>query len=307
LLPTMEASVYPHRRLSPVLEKLLEQYNRIQEKFNRTAIPDRINVIRHRVESRVNDLDRLTGRSRILVAATAAVAVLGLGALAANAAVTEGGSPPENVAAPTAPTADPAKEEREAEAERADRGERAQEDSSKEQESKAEEPKPSPSETEEAEPEPEPEPAETEEEAEEVQAEEPPPDWVHPMPGASTTSCYGQRWGSMHAGVDLAAAAGTPIKAVGAGTVTDAGWAFSGYGISVVIRHSNGASTHYAHMSETAVSPGDSVSPGETIGFEGSTGDSTGPHLHFEVHDGMWNQIEPTSWMRDRGVEIGGC
>lgn len=132
-------------------------------------------------------------------------------------------------------------------------------------------------------------------------------DWVHPMPGATTTSCFGQRWGTLHAGVDLAMPAGTPIRAVGAGTVTDAGWAFSGYGISVVIHHPNGYDTHYAHASEAKVSVGDEVSPGDVIALEGSTGDSTGPHLHFEVHDGMWNQIEPTAWLRERGVNIPGC
>lgn len=133
------------------------------------------------------------------------------------------------------------------------------------------------------------------------------PDWVHPMPGAVTTSCYGPRWGTMHMGVDLAMPAGTPIRAVGAGTVIYAGWVFSGYGISVVIDHHNGYLTHYAHASETTVSVGQNVKPGQVIALEGSTGDSTGPHLHFEVHQGMWNQIEPTSWMRERGVTIEGC
>lgn len=133
------------------------------------------------------------------------------------------------------------------------------------------------------------------------------PDWVHPMPGAVTTSCFGPRWGTVHQGVDLALPAGTPIRAVGAGTVVYAGWVFSGYGISVVIDHHNGYLTHYAHASEVTVSVGQTVKPGQTIALEGSTGDSTGPHLHFEVHQGMWNQIEPTGWMRERGVVIDGC
>ncbi|HEY8472537.1 MAG TPA: peptidoglycan DD-metalloendopeptidase family protein [Natronosporangium sp.] len=293
-----------------MLEKVLDAFHRTLdrtlEELNRTEIPDRVNIVRHRVASRVDRLQPLTGRSRAIVAAGAAAAVLGLGTLAANAAVTD--EPSTDVAAAPEVTEAPV-DERAAEAERTDRGERSEPAREAEQKAEApqESPEPSPTETEEAEPEPEPEPepAETEQ-AEEASAEET-PDWVHPMPGASTTSCYGQRWGALHAGVDLAAPAGTPIKAAGAGTVTDAGWVFSGYGISVVIDHHNGVFTHYAHMSDTAVSPGDSVSPGQTIGFEGSTGDSTGPHLHFEVHNGMWNQIEPTSWMRDRGVTIGGC
>ncbi|NUT35530.1 MAG: M23 family metallopeptidase [Hamadaea sp.] len=122
------------------------------------------------------------------------------------------------------------------------------------------------------------------------------------MSGASVTSCYGQRWGVLHAGIDFAAAENTPIKAVAAGTVVNAGWAFSGYGISVVVDHGNGYLTHYAHMNKTAVSVGQKVKAGTVLGYEGSTGDSTGPHLHFEVHQGMWNQINPAGWLKARGL-----
>jgi murein DD-endopeptidase MepM/ murein hydrolase activator NlpD len=135
----------------------------------------------------------------------------------------------------------------------------------------------------------------------------PAPAWVHPMPGASTTSCFGYRWGVQHAGVDLAAPPGTPIRTVGAGTVSTAGWAFPGYGISVVIDHGDGYYTLYAHAAEATVSVGEPVEPGDVIALEGSTGDSTGPHLHFEVHKGMWNQVEPTQWLRNRDVSVGGC
>jgi murein DD-endopeptidase MepM/ murein hydrolase activator NlpD len=113
------------------------------------------------------------------------------------------------------------------------------------------------------------------------------------------------RWGVLHAGIDLAEPAGTPIHAAGAGTVVTAGWAYSGYGISVVIDHGNGVLTHYAHQSSTAVKVGQRVTAGQTIGYEGSTGDSTGPHLHFEVHLGLWNQVDPAPWMRARGVDLG--
>jgi murein DD-endopeptidase MepM/ murein hydrolase activator NlpD len=130
-------------------------------------------------------------------------------------------------------------------------------------------------------------------------------DWVHPMPGASVTSCYGQRWGTLHAGIDLAMPANTPIRAAAAGTVVEAGWVYSGYGISVVIDHGDGWLTHYAHMNSTAVGVGTKVASGDVIGYEGSTGDSTGPHLHFEVHNGLWNQVDPAPWMRQRGVELG--
>lgn len=131
------------------------------------------------------------------------------------------------------------------------------------------------------------------------------PDWVHPMPAGQISSCYGPRWGTMHAGIDLFTDAGEPIVAVGAGTVVSTGWAYSGYGISVVVDHQNGFLSHYAHMQDDAVGVGQKVNPGDVLGYEGTTGDSTGPHLHFEVHRGMWNQIEPAQWLRDRGVQIG--
>jgi murein DD-endopeptidase MepM/ murein hydrolase activator NlpD len=133
----------------------------------------------------------------------------------------------------------------------------------------------------------------------------PTPAWVSPMPGGEITSCFGQRWGVLHAGIDLAADAGTPIYSVAAGTVLTAGWAYAGYGISVVVDHGNGIQTHYAHQSRTAVQPGQKVKAGQVIGYEGSTGDSTGPHLHFEVHQGLWNQLDPAPFMRARGVNLG--
>jgi murein DD-endopeptidase MepM/ murein hydrolase activator NlpD len=136
----------------------------------------------------------------------------------------------------------------------------------------------------------------------------PPPVWVHPMPEAAVTSCFGPRWGRLHAGVDLAAPSGTPIHAAGAGTVVRAGAWADGYGISVLIDHGNGYLTHYAHMSATVIQPGEQVQAGQEIGLEGSTGHSTGPHLHFEVHQGVWkNTVEPTAWLHAHGVDIAGC
>jgi murein DD-endopeptidase MepM/ murein hydrolase activator NlpD len=136
----------------------------------------------------------------------------------------------------------------------------------------------------------------------------PAPAWVSPMPGARLTSCYGMRWGVLHAGVDFAKPANTPEYAVGAGTVIAAGWTYSGYGSSVMIDHHNGYFTHYAHQNKTVVRVGQKVKAGQLIGYEGSTGDSTGPHLHFEVHRGsLWNQIDPAPWLRAHGVRLGGC
>ncbi|WTD65049.1 M23 family metallopeptidase [Micromonospora sp. NBC_01638] len=136
-------------------------------------------------------------------------------------------------------------------------------------------------------------------------ATKPTPAWVDPMPGAAVTSCYGQRWGTLHAGIDLALPSGTPIRAAAAGTVTQAGDASDGYGNSVFIDHGNGYLTNYAHQSRVAVAVGQKVKAGQVIGYEGATGDSTGPHLHFEVHQGMWNQIDPAPFMRAHGVDLG--
>jgi murein DD-endopeptidase MepM/ murein hydrolase activator NlpD len=133
------------------------------------------------------------------------------------------------------------------------------------------------------------------------------PKWVNPLPEATVTSCFGPRWGRLHAGVDLAAANGTPIRAAGAGVVVTAGPA-AGYGNAVLVDHGNGYLTHYGHMSAITVAAGQRVTAGAQLGNEGSTGHSTGPHLHFEVHQGGYqNPIEPTGWLRERGVDLPGC
>jgi murein DD-endopeptidase MepM/ murein hydrolase activator NlpD len=132
--------------------------------------------------------------------------------------------------------------------------------------------------------------------------------WTSPMPGAEITSCFGMRWGVPHQGIDFAMPENTPERAAAGGTVAAAGWVYTGYGISVVIDHGDGTFTHYAHMNRTAVEPGQTVKAGQIIGYEGSTGDSTGPHLHFEVHQGaMWNQIDPAPFLKAKGVPINGC
>ncbi|MSO96570.1 MAG: M23 family metallopeptidase [Thermoleophilia bacterium] len=102
-----------------------------------------------------------------------------------------------------------------------------------------------------------------------------------PAPGA-VTSPFGQRWGRMHTGIDIGSSTGAPIVAAAAGTVLVAGWG-DGYGNTVVIDHGGGVATLYGHQSSIGVAVGQSVTRGETIGAVGSTGRSTGPHLHFEV------------------------
>ncbi|MEU4676664.1 M23 family metallopeptidase [Micromonospora sp. NPDC023737] len=133
----------------------------------------------------------------------------------------------------------------------------------------------------------------------------PKPAWVIPMKGATITSCFGPRWGTQHQGIDFAMPAGTPIHAAFGGTVVKAGDAGDGYGNSVFIDHGNGYLTHYAHQSRLVVSVGDKVAAGQVIGYEGATGDATGPHLHFEVHQGqMWNQIDPAPFLRAHGIDV---
>ncbi len=99
---------------------------------------------------------------------------------------------------------------------------------------------------------------------------------------APVTSDYGPRWGRMHRGIDQGASPGTPIGAARAGTVIFAGWR-GGYGNLTLIQHGDGVVTAYAHQTGFAVSQGAQVSQGQTIGYVGSTGNSTGPHLHFET------------------------
>ncbi|WP_308121285.1 M23 family metallopeptidase [Paractinoplanes bogorensis] len=131
--------------------------------------------------------------------------------------------------------------------------------------------------------------------------------WVNPNPSGTVTSCFGQRWGRLHAGVDIAGPDGSPILAAGAGLVVRAG-AADGYGNAVLIDHGDGYLTHYGHMSAIAVHEGQRVEAGEQIGDEGSTGHSTGPHLHFEVHQGFYkNPIEPVRWLHEHGVALAGC
>ncbi|HEX9530035.1 MAG TPA: M23 family metallopeptidase, partial [Acidimicrobiales bacterium] len=96
------------------------------------------------------------------------------------------------------------------------------------------------------------------------------------------TSEFGPRWGGFHPGIDIGAGYGAPIHAAKAGTVIFAGY-YGGYGNFVVIDHGGAVATAYAHQSRIAVSQGQTVQQGQVIGYIGSTGYSTGPHLHFEV------------------------
>lgn len=98
----------------------------------------------------------------------------------------------------------------------------------------------------------------------------------------TVTSPFGTRWGRMHEGIDIAVPSGTPVGAAGSGTVIYAGW-MDGYGNLVVVDHGGGLSTAYGHNSSVTVSVGQAVTAGAIIAYSGSTGHSTGPHVHFEV------------------------
>jgi len=112
--------------------------------------------------------------------------------------------------------------------------------------------------------------------------------FANPAPGRSVSSRFGVRTDpllgtpALHAGMDFRAPTGTPILATGYGTVVEAGWN-GGYGQMVEVKHANGFTTRFGHMSAIHVSVGEAVKPGDVLGEVGSTGRSTGPHMHYEV------------------------
>ncbi|MCX4679998.1 LysM peptidoglycan-binding domain-containing M23 family metallopeptidase [Streptomyces sp. NBC_01433] len=133
--------------------------------------------------------------------------------------------------------------------------------------------------------------------------------WTTPVANANVTTQYrasGASWSSgYHTGSDFQAASGTVVRAIGPGTVVSAGWSGS-YGNEVVIKHADGMYSQYAHQSSLNVSVGETVTGGQQIGLSGSTGNSTGPHLHFEVRTGpsYGSDVDPISYLRQHGVSI---
>ncbi len=117
---------------------------------------------------------------------------------------------------------------------------------------------------------------------------------VHPITGER----------KLHKGVDFAAPTGTPIFAAADGVVTDAGWTDGGYGNIVELRHENGAVTLYAHTNKVFVSKGQTVVRGQAIAEVGTTGRSTGPHLHFEVQPDVKNAVDPMDYLQLRQVTL---
>jgi murein DD-endopeptidase MepM/ murein hydrolase activator NlpD len=117
------------------------------------------------------------------------------------------------------------------------------------------------------------------------------------------TSGYGWRWGRMHAGIDIAADTGTPIYAAATGVVQYSDWNSGGYGNLVEILHPDGSFTRYAHLNRSLVREGQRVRQGEQIAEMGSTGYSTGPHLHFEVHPKSSGAVNPMAYLPQQSAQ----
>jgi murein DD-endopeptidase MepM/ murein hydrolase activator NlpD len=132
------------------------------------------------------------------------------------------------------------------------------------------------------------------------------PQWRRPS-YAGVVSPFGMRWGRMHKGIDFGAGYNAPIYAIGDGIVVGAGYLSgeSGYGQITLVAHPNGITSAYAHQARIFVQPGEHVKAGQLIGLVGSTGESTGAHLHFEIRTSTHGgQLNPVPWLRKHGVYV---
>ncbi|NSC20805.1 peptidoglycan DD-metalloendopeptidase family protein, partial [Streptomyces albus subsp. chlorinus] len=132
--------------------------------------------------------------------------------------------------------------------------------------------------------------------------------WVAPVKDYTLSAGFassGKRWAHTHTGQDFAVGVGTPVRAVGAGRVVETSCG-GPFGNQIVLRHANGYYTQYAHLSRIQVKEGEWVRAGERIGLSGNTGNSTGPHLHFEVRvtPEVGSGVNPVPWLRNRGVDV---
>ncbi len=127
------------------------------------------------------------------------------------------------------------------------------------------------------------------------------PKTVSPAEGLFTSG-FGARWGTTHYGIDIANMIGTPILSAGDGTVIEAGPA-SGFGLWVKVQQDDGTIHVYGHIDSYSVSVGQRVEAGEQIAVMGNRGQSTGPHLHFEVWVGG-SKVDPRAWLAERGVTV---
>ncbi|MDI3402711.1 M23 family metallopeptidase [Streptomyces cavernicola] len=133
-------------------------------------------------------------------------------------------------------------------------------------------------------------------------------EWVAPVEKYELSAGFGgsgERWASRHTGQDFAVGIGAPVRAAGAGEVVRVTCG-QGFGIEVVVKHAGGYYTQYAHLAAVTVDQGERVRTGQWLGQAGTTGNSTGPHLHFEVrltpHYG--SGVDPRTWLAERGVEL---
>ncbi|WP_040735461.1 M23 family metallopeptidase [Nocardia tenerifensis] len=130
------------------------------------------------------------------------------------------------------------------------------------------------------------------------------PKTVRPIAGV-LTSTFGVRWGAMHAGLDLADPIGTPIAAVTDGVVIEAGPA-SGFGMWVRVQQDDGTIGIYGHVNDILATVGQQVRAGDIIATVGNRGFSTGPHLHYEIHQAGGEPIDPLPWLAARGIDVQG-
>ncbi|CAL9301426.1 MULTISPECIES: M23 family metallopeptidase [unclassified Streptomyces] len=137
--------------------------------------------------------------------------------------------------------------------------------------------------------------------------------WVKPVNGYTLTASYNQggaMWASKHSGQDFAVPVGTPVKATHSGIVVKAGPNGGGdgpaYGNAIVIKHSNGTYSQYAHLSKINVKIGSKVKTGQNIARSGNTGNSSGPHLHFEIRTtpNYGSAVNPAKFLRAEGVVL---
>ncbi|MGW0119142.1 M23 family metallopeptidase [Streptomyces sp. NPDC003327] len=137
--------------------------------------------------------------------------------------------------------------------------------------------------------------------------------WVKPVSSYTLTASYNQggaMWAHKHSGQDFAVPVGTPVKAAGFGTVVKAGPNGGGdgpaYGNAIVVKHGNGTYSQYAHLSKIKVKIGQKVAAGQQIALSGNTGNSSGPHLHFEIRTtpNYGSAVNPAAFLRSHGVSI---
>ena len=128
--------------------------------------------------------------------------------------------------------------------------------------------------------------------------------WTLPIDGEfEITSGFGWRWGRLHAGLDFGVHLGTPLHAMSKGEVVFARWE-GGYGYKVQIRYWDGTVSYFGHMSRISAHVGEQVASGDVVGYSGNTGNSTGPHLHLEIHPAGGAAVDPRPWLAEHGLTV---